>query len=336
MEYQQHIEHISALSRPGGPLAADGPSATIKNRAWFRRLPAGQYRATAARARLHDHLLEAERNVTPNVQQQRKAIVLAGPPGAGKSTVLKQLLGTEEQHYRVLDADNFKAALLETALQDGSYEHWLKPAAVKQLESEGAQFYPLDLASLVHEESSMLMKTLRDESMQRGDNIVIDAVLSDPTKAQDLGEQLQHAGYSIEVVDVEVPFEVSQQRIQHRWLHARQQAEQSSSGLGGRWVPSEFAREVFHGPDGRTKPEFAARQLAEQCGAVRRYRLFRTTADMAVNDVGPRMELDRSRVSQKASLVDTSVAAIRERSRSFRPSTGPHQPTHDHDQGFEK
>ena len=320
MDHQHHSANISALSQSNGPLSPKGPTATIKNRAWFRQLPTGQYRPTDTRRQVHRQLLNTEQDVSPKVKQKKQAIVLAGPPGAGKSTVLHQILGDKHGQYRVLDADKFKEALLDTAVQDGSYNTWIKPAEVQALEAQGHRFYPLELASLVHEESSMLMKTLRDESIARGDNIVIDSVLSDETNALALGEKLEKAGYSIHVVDVEVPFEVSQQRIQQRWLQARQEAEQDGSGLGGRWVPSEFARTVFDGPDGKSKPEHAAQQLALRCGAVTEYRLFRTTTAQAQAATSvPTLERHLARATPNGPLLDHDVAQVMNRTQTFRP-----------------
>jgi len=66
------------------------------------------------------------------------------------------------------------------------------------------RFYPLELAALVHEEPSYLAKALRSDAIEAGDNIVIDAVLSDADKAVALGSQLAEAGYEVWVIDVEV------------------------------------------------------------------------------------------------------------------------------------
>src|SRR5699024_4005932 len=53
--------------------------------------------------------------------------------------------------------------LLREALADGSYEVWIKPDAVRDLEAQGERFFPLELAALVHEESSMLAAALRED-----------------------------------------------------------------------------------------------------------------------------------------------------------------------------
>lgn len=81
------------------------------------------------------------------------------------------------------------------------------------------------------------------------------------------------------MIDVEVSYEISQARIMNRWKRAYEAALDGRDEWGGRWVPSEFARAVFDGPAGRSKPETVAAQLVETCPAVSRYRVYRTTKD---------------------------------------------------------
>lgn len=133
--------------------------------------------------------------------------MLAGPPGAGKSKAKNGLLTTDAERatYLRVDADDFKKLLLGRAIEDGSYDSWLKPAEIKRLEAQGQQFFPMELASLVHEESSLIAMGLRVESIRQGTNLVIDGVLASEEKAVRLGDELEAAGYEVRVVDVEVP-----------------------------------------------------------------------------------------------------------------------------------
>lgn len=333
-EHDEHIQRIIELSRPGEPIAANASTATVNNPKWFQDGPGGDREPNAERVTLHKQLQQQVLESSPNVEQERKAVVLAGPPGAGKSTVRKDVLGGDDKKYLVIDADDFKAALLKQAQEDGSYETFIKPQAVKDLEREtGQRFYPMELASLVHEESSMLAADLRRDSIERGDNIVVDTVLSDEQKARDLGAMLHEAGYDVQVIDVEVPYEVSEERIKGRWLEARQEAEQSSQHvpngqtehLGGRWVPSEYARDVFYGADGKTKPELAAHALAESCTSVSRYRVYRSTTEQAQQGAKPTLETDKSRIrSGDKNLVDTSQVQTLNRLRTTQAAARRH------------
>lgn len=304
----RHMGTVRKLSKPGQALAPNAPTATINNSRWWI-----DGEATPARRRLHVSFLTEVRDGAPDVEQSRRAIVLAGPPGAGKSTILKEVLGKQIGTYRVIDADEFKKLLLREAQKDGSYEGWLVPVAVSNLQTKGEQFFPLELASLVHEESSILAKKLRDDAIVAGDNIVIDAVLSDAVKAIAMGQHLADAGYDVEVIDVEVPYELSEQRIRERWAHSYTSALNGGDPLGGRWVPSEYARDIFEGPDGRSKPAWAAEEFAERCPVVSRYRVFRTTMEEAQAAVEEKRQArasvvtDRSRASAKDPLVDTAL-----------------------------
>ena len=305
------MDTVRELSKPGLALGRDAATATINNPAWW---VGGE--PTLSRALLHERLISEARAVALEVEQQRRAIVLAGPPGAGKSSVLADVLGEHRRMYLVIDADEFKRSLLREAQADGSYDQWLMPDAIRERQAQGEKFYPLELASLVHEESSYLAKSLRGDAIDAGDNIVIDTVLGREVDALALGQSLHKADYDVRVIDVEVPYELSEERIRGRWENAYRTALDGGDSLGGRWVPSEYARDMFDGPDGRSKPEAAALALAERCPAVSRYRVFRTTAKEArAADAEGRfaqatVEVDRSRSSRSGALVDTATTVL--------------------------
>ncbi|KFD44074.1 hypothetical protein IU11_05740 [Cellulosimicrobium sp. MM] len=162
---------------------------------------------------------------------------------------------------------------------------------MRERESDGEPFFPLELAALVHEESSHLARLLRDEARREGTDVVIDSVLSNPRAAVALGNQIAAAGYEVEVVDVEVPYELSQTRIAQRWRESYEGAIVTGEGLGDRWVPSVYARYVFDGPDGRARSQKSAATLAATCPAVLRYRRFWTRAA----DAAMRVETDLGR-----------------------------------------
>lgn len=94
----QHMATVRELSKPGRPLGPNAATSTMQNPAWwFDGEP------TPARDRLHRRLLNEARAAAPHVEQQRRAIILAGPPGAGKSTVLSDVLGLHRDQYLVID-----------------------------------------------------------------------------------------------------------------------------------------------------------------------------------------------------------------------------------------
>ncbi|WP_370532037.1 zeta toxin family protein [Clavibacter sp. VKM Ac-2872] len=296
---ESRLVALRELSRTGGPLSPDAPTATINNPIWWDS--AGP---TAIRDELHERLISDARSAVPDLKQERRAISMAGPPGAGKGYARKQLLGERERHFLIIDADNFTESLLPEAIRDGTYDSDIVPGAVRDHPQIGAIQQPLELASLVHEESSYLAKRSSFESIRAGDNVVIDTVLGSADKARRISAQLEAAGYDVQVVDVEVPFEVSEARIRQRWLDGNEAARRGE-GLGGRWVPSDFARNVFDGPDGRSRPEANARMVAEESPAVSWYRVYRTSAEQAEVKAGPTLETDMSRATRGGPLVPT-------------------------------
>ncbi|MGJ9422644.1 zeta toxin family protein, partial [Aeromicrobium sp. CF3.5] len=130
---------VRDLSKPGKPLSVAAPTRTLANPAWWI---GGD--PTPSRDALHERLLQEYRGNVPEPGEEGRAIVLAGPPGAGKGRIRDGLLVAEAGSYLVVDADEFKRLLLREAQRDGSYESWIKPAAVVDLESAGEQFFPLE------------------------------------------------------------------------------------------------------------------------------------------------------------------------------------------------
>jgi chloramphenicol 3-O-phosphotransferase len=259
-------------------------------------------RAATCGPRLRRGYLRAQ----PAAKTERRAIVLAGPPGAGKSTTLGKVLGDDRDNWLVIDPDEFKKMLLNEAVRDGTYESIIKPQAVRDLEADGQRFYPLELASLVHEESTAIAKALRHEALRDGVNVVIDSTLASPRKAHEIGAELTAAGYDIHVIDVEVPQELSEQRVRLRWESAYSYGD--AEHLGGRWVPSEFIDALYTAPDGRAKSQECAELLAREYPSVSRIQRFWTP------DVGAdaRLETDLRRLARGGPLIPAEVAEARQ------------------------
>lgn len=269
-EAAAHRGRVRQFAQTGGPLDSRGPNATTQQPQWFT--PDGTVKG--ARDQLHTRLIADYRAQFPSIATDRQAVILAGPPGAGKSTVRREHVAGDDAPWLRIDADEFKRLLLQEALGDGTYERLIVPAEVA---GAGERFYPMELASLVHEESSLLAARLRDEAIAAGENVIVDSVMSNPEGALRLGRQLERAGYSIEVVAVEVPYEVSQASIEHRWqldyAAAVEAGVSDEEELGGRWVPSDYARSIFR-PGQSSWPAVSAEQLSSQVGAVTRFRQF--------------------------------------------------------------
>ncbi len=269
-----HFHRLTQL----GPLLNSKTSlnSTVNNPQWF-----DSDGTTPNRQKVHDHIQTEWRAETPGVVRGKKAIILSGPPGAGKGTILKQILaemGSNPDQWRIIDADIFKDKLLQQAIADGSYDSFIKPQAIKDLEAQGEQFFPRELASLVHEESSILAEQARLRAIASGENIVFDTVLSSPQSAAELGRLLHESGYDVHVVNIEVPHEVSAASAKQRWRDGYFKALDGDNPLGGRIVPEDYIHHIFDTSDGHSRPYTTARSLAYSCPAVSQFDQYQRDA----------------------------------------------------------
>lgn len=111
------------------------------------------------------------------VRQERKAVILIGPPAAGKSTIAEKMIAPQ-LGARILDADEVKKLIPEYNGGIG--------------------------AGAVHEESSRIAKDHLAITVRRGDNIVLPKVGDNPTKMENEIRKLQAAGYSVDLVLMDV------------------------------------------------------------------------------------------------------------------------------------
>lgn len=241
--------------------------------------------------------------------------------------------GIPFDRWRIIDADYFKDRLLEHAIRDKSLWSAIAPADVRSRMADDERFYPLELASLVHEESSLLARAARSDAITAGENVVIDTVLSDPSTALSIGAQLRAAGYQVTVVEVEVGRDESIARTQTRWRDGYVAAETGTGApLGGRWVPEELPASLYE--DGQTDSgcRAAASGLARDQGAVIRYEEHRvdpTGAPVLEAEYRrPGVDQKLERVSAAAASYPTSPAASLN-ARRGRPDSGRHGPGND-------
>lgn len=118
-------------------------------------------------------------------------------------------------------------------------------------------------------------------------------------------------------MDVEVPFEVSEQAIRQRWEEKYTQARNGEeNALGGRWVPSSYARNIFDGPNGHSRPEAVARDLAQNNGSVSSYQLWRRESATG----SPQRDAHLGRPHRDGPLMDAEAAgALRPSARTSAP-----------------
>ena len=159
------------------------------------------------------------------------AVLTAGPPGAGKSTLLREKI--ELQGYRRLDSDVVKDLLIERAIRDGIYDDLLSLVL-----ADGAQLAPRELASLVHDESTALIDSIRAECVARRENVLIEGTLRWPDHGHKVLAQLAENEYtSVRIVAVEVPRTLAHVQALSRWWAGRLDWRAGTESLGGRFTP---------------------------------------------------------------------------------------------------
>lgn len=306
-----HRAHLEELCSEGGPLTAHSRHATTQNPEWFnvkRQQPRQERRA------LHNEILAAFVASKPEVLRNRKAIVLAGPPGVGKSTAQDALIAqtrTRPDQWLSINPDDFKDDLLVQARADGSYESYMVPDEVRELEANGEKFYPRELAALVHNESSILAKKAIRDAIGRGDNIVIDGTLSGEKNARAQMDVLQAAGYDVKVADVETTQALSEARTLGRWERGYLAAENGTATgrdatLGGRWVPLSFPAALFAGSDAAESVCAAnAKAVAADYGCVSEYVVYRVRDELGA----PELDAAHGRAKPGGPLVDGETLA---------------------------
>ena len=242
-DHSEHLAALRSLTAVNGPIDADAPTATHQREQNYRR-----GRPTASRARLHKQIIREFFAENDAVIRDRRVLVMAGPPGAGKSSARRERIPeAEEKHWRFIDPDDFKSRLLRKLRESGEYDE-IVPPAVKSRIDAGDRFAPGELASLVHEESSDLAAEAATISLERGERVVIDGVHGSKVKLLKRFQQLSEHGYtSIEIIAVDGPREVTRARVINRWEkgYAAFQDGTDDAAYQARYVPEHITDSLY-------------------------------------------------------------------------------------------
>jgi hypothetical protein len=226
---------LESMTAPTGLMSPDGPLATIV------KFPSADLALRAAEVAEEFLALQADVG-----KDGLAAVVTAGPPGVGKSTLL-QREGFLSAGWRNLDADLVKELLILRAVREGTFGDLLD----REL-ADGERVRPLEAASLVHRESVSILDLLTDICLRRGENVVIQGTLAWPKQPQRLLEELNRQSYEqLTIVDVEVDLATALERSASRWWEGR---KDKSRVLGGRFMPARIIRDLYtSGGDTKTK-----------------------------------------------------------------------------------
>ena len=141
-------------------------------------------------------------------QFDKKAIIILGPPAAGKSSIANPI--ARRYGAAIIDPDEAKKLLPE--FNDGAG------------------------ATAVHEESGFLAEVVMAKALDEGINMVIPKVGGNPGSIQRIIKKLKANGYRVDLVGMDVSYINARNRMFMRFLNT------------GRYIPLEYIKEVGDGP----------------------------------------------------------------------------------------
>ena len=139
---------------------------------------------------------------------ERKAIIILGPPAAGKSTLANPIAA--KYGATIIDGDEAKKII-------PGFENGVGAGAV-------------------HEESSALIDAVKDVAIAGGENVVFPKVGGSPGSIRRLITELKEAGYNVDLMEMQVTPDEAMRRMYGRFASK------------GRLIPPDVARAVGDGP----------------------------------------------------------------------------------------
>jgi Zeta toxin len=127
----------------------------------------------------HDAIVNDLYNAAVGVPCDRQAIMAGGLGGAGKSTVLDGYANVDRSKFLTINPDDIKEQM-----------------AARGLIPELDGLSPMEASDLVHEESSVIAKTLARRAMVEGKNVIWDITMSSPDSVLSRLGALEAKGYS--------------------------------------------------------------------------------------------------------------------------------------------
>jgi predicted kinase len=204
-------------------------------------------RWTDERVAQHHAIVDEVYERHKSVPTDRQAILSGGLAGAGKTTVLVGHAQVDMSQYMLIGADEMKDEL-----------------AVRGMipEIPGHDLTPLERSTLIQIESSYLADMLAERAFADGRNVVIDATMGDQGVVQRRLARLHEKGYTVRGVFVDVPVEVSRDRVAARYAQGMRDYREGR-GHGGRPISLDYIMGQ-QGPGGMTKNRLVFDELSGQ------------------------------------------------------------------------
>lgn len=180
---------------------------------------------------VHDQIIDDIMATYADIPRENRAVIMAGPPGAGKTTVIIKS-GSEfgvtwdeakgrPGNYAVVNPDDMKDELIKRGLIPAEYDEF--------------GLAPAEMASFIHEESSWLAERLLTRLKADGVNLILDGTFAGkPDKQVGKVHTLRGDGYSVKGILVDGT--VSRSLANAGGRHRKAPAEPGGR-YGGRYVP---------------------------------------------------------------------------------------------------
>ncbi|CDM77205.1 zeta toxin family protein [Mycobacterium marinum] len=230
----QVAAQLTELSAPGAPLHRDSDQSTA------RLYPRGDI----GRARFQKDTIDWYLSQANPRLGGRTAIVTAGPPGAGKSALVKARIADLDE-YRIIDADIIKDHLVRQAIADGIYDRLLTMAPF----ADGHGLAPRELSALVHVESVRLAEAIRETCTSLKENVVIEGTLTWHLQGPNIFRELADNDYfDVEVYGIDIGQEEAHESALDRWWKLRLEWAKGQDSLGGRFTPADAIDMCYPAP----------------------------------------------------------------------------------------
>lgn len=246
---QEWAERTRALDK----MLTDFRDARIDSRSWYgSQGPDGRFVYDPARGNLHRKVVERFLPQIEAAPRERKATLMAGLGGAGKTTLKQAPWSRINPRDFTIAADDSKDHMVDLGMVPSIRELAQRHPELVPRRADGSlwDFSPLELSSLVQMESKDIADQVASEAYRRGANVIWDYRMGRMPETLDKIKELNRHGYTdVGAFLVDVSPERSKRAARSR--HSRGQSElyRGRSSRGGRYLPLFATTEQDPRPD---------------------------------------------------------------------------------------
>lgn len=182
-------------------------------------------RWSTARAKMHQQIVSDLMKRHAKVPTDRKAILVGGLIGAGKTTTLSGAAGVNLADYISINSDVVKEEMAKRGMMPSIPGH--------------PDLSPLDHSTLVQQESLHIADMWLARATKRGKNVIFDASMNVAWPTQARIQAFRNQGYGVTGVFIDVPVNVSAVRSTKRYEQDHLDW-MGGKGYGGRPIPSHL------------------------------------------------------------------------------------------------